>query len=102
MEIESAVVVNYTLEDKNHCSKCGKTFDKPKIIQYLVCPHCETKIEEKKATGCQFWFGYLSQKDKEQSLPQECIECEKVVECMLTKYNGSTSAVNEIKKWYPA
>lgn len=102
MELESAsaVVVNCTVEEKNYCSKCGKTFDKPKIVQYYVCPHCESKIEEKKETGCQLWFGYLSQKDKGQSVPQECVECEKVVECMLNQYHGSTSAVKEIKKWY--
>ncbi len=100
MELESAVVVNCTVEENNHCSKCGKSFDKPKVVQYLACPHCLTKIEEKKEAGCQFWFGYLSQKDKNDSVPQECVECEKVVECMLNQVYGSPSAVAEIKKWY--
>jgi DNA-directed RNA polymerase subunit RPC12/RpoP len=102
MELESAVVLNCTYGEKNHCAKCGKTFDKPKIVQYLACPHCETKIEQqKKSAGCQYWFGYLSQKDKDESVPQDCVECEKVLDCMLRQYNGSPSAVNEIKKWYP-
>ena len=100
MEMESAVAVNFTIEENNHCSKCGKSFDKPKVVQYCACPHCLAKIEEKKEAGCQYWFGYLSQKDKGQSVPQECIECEKVVDCMLTQYNGSPSAVKEIKKWF--
>ena len=86
-------------EKKNHCFKCKKTFDKPKLVQYYACPHCLSKLEEKGKTGCQYWFGFLSQKDKSESIPQECVECEKVMDCMLNRYYES-GAVSEIKKWY--
>jgi len=85
------------VEGKNHCSKCKKTFDEPKIV--LVCPHCLSRIEEKGKTGCQYWFGFLNQKEKTESIPQECIECPRVLECMLSQ-EKSENAVSEIRKWY--
>jgi hypothetical protein len=85
-------------EKKNHCLKCKKIFNEPKLIQYYACPHCLNKLEEEK-TGCQNWFGFLSQKDKNESIPQECVECEKVMDCMLNRQYDS-GPVSEIKKWY--
>lgn len=87
---------------KNHCRKCKKTFSEPKLIQYYACPHCLNKIEEEEEakTGCQHWYGFLSQKDNKDSVPQECVECDKVLECMLSQYHNSTTAVDQIKKWY--
>jgi hypothetical protein len=85
--------------EQHCCSKCNRTFDKPKLIQYYVCPHCLNKLEEKEKLGCQNWFGYLNQKEGDQPIPKECIECEKAVECMLSE-NNSEAAVSEIKKWY--
>ncbi len=90
----------YAVNEKNHCSKCKKTFDEPRLVQYYACPHCLNKLEEKSKIGCHFWFGFLSQKDKGESIPQECIECEKVMECMLNQNNVSGTAMSEIKKWY--
>jgi len=84
-----------SVEGKNHCSKCKKTFDQPKLVP--VCPHCLNRIEVK--VGCQYWFGYLGQKEKTESVPQECVECEKVMECMLN-HEISSVAVLEISKWY--
>jgi DNA-directed RNA polymerase subunit RPC12/RpoP len=89
----------HAVEKKNNCFKCKKTFDNPKLVQYYACPHCLNKVEEKVKTGCQYWFGFLSQKDRSESVPQECVECEKVVDCMLNRYYDSV-AVSEIKKWY--
>jgi hypothetical protein len=83
-----------------HCSNssCGRTFDKPKIIR--VCPYCLTEIHEDQKSGCQFWFGYLGQRENGERIPDECVECERSVECMLQKEAYSTEAVTEIKKWY--
>lgn len=87
------------VEEKNYCSKCKQPFDEPRLVQYYACPHCMAKIEEEAKKGCQFYFGFLSQKDRTQSLPPECVECDKVLDCMLNRDN-SPSAVKEIKKWY--
>lgn len=92
----------HIVEEKNYCSKCKQPFNEPRIVQYYACPHCMVKIEaklEETKIGCQFYFGFLSQKDKSQSLPHECIECGKVLECMLNQDN-SPAAMSEIKKWY--
>ena len=89
-------------EEQYCCSnpKCKKTFDHPKLIQHYVCPHCNTRIKDKEKTGCQYFFGFLSKKDKTKPIPQECVECKKVLECMLNQYCDSSSAVKQIKKWY--
>jgi len=87
------------LGEQKRCGKCHVPFDEPKLVQYFVCPHCLEKIQEEQVNGCQHWFGYLNQKEKNESIPRTCVECEKVVDCMLTPDN-STSAVAEIKKWY--
>ena len=54
------------VEDRYHCSKCKKPFAEPKLIQYYACPHCLNKFEdqEKEKAGCQYWFGFLSEKKK--------------------------------------
>ena len=77
---------------------CGKAFDKPKILH--VCPHCLTAIQEDQKSGCQYWFGYLGEREGGEGIPNECIECEKSIECMLKKESYSTEAVGEIKKWF--
>lgn len=87
------------LERQKRCGRCHQTYDEPKIVQYFVCPHCLEKIEEEQVSGCQHWFGYLNQKEESETIPKTCIECERVVECMLTRDN-SPSALAAIKKWY--
>ena len=64
--------------------------------------HCDNKFEhelEKAESGCQHWLGFLGHKDKDQSVPQECVECPLVLECMLNT-QASKTAVSQIKKWY--
>ena len=95
-------VLEAETKEKNtyHCSNplCGKAFDKPKIIR--VCPYCLKEIPEDQKSGCQHWFGYLGQRGNGESIPEECVECENSIECMLKKEAYSTDAVKEIKKWF--
>jgi hypothetical protein len=80
--------------------KCRCSFEKPKLVQYYVCPFCSTKVEnESDEKGCQHYFGYLRERESGAVIPSECIECRKSVECMLTTQT-SQDAVKEIKKWY--
>ena len=79
---------------------CNHTFEKPKLVQYYVCPFCSTKVEkETSEEGCLHYFGYLKEREKDEPIPSECIECRKSVDCMLTNM-VSKNAVKEIKKWY--
>ena len=93
-------VEHTSMKGKRYCSNpdCGKSFDKPKILQ--VCPHCLVEIKEDEKSSCQFWYGYLGQRVDGEGIPNECVECEKVLECMLKKESYSTQAVREIKKWW--
>jgi hypothetical protein len=83
--------------DEHHCRKCKKMYHEPKLI--YVCPHCLNAIEETAKMGCRYWFGYLNQKDRTDLIPSECVECEKVMECMLSQ-EKSEEALCEISKWY--
>jgi hypothetical protein len=68
----------------------------------IVCPNpkCHGKIEEKKKeiekhpvkpaedevkgpSACPHHFGYLANRPKNASIPQECLICSKIVKCML-------------------
>jgi DNA-directed RNA polymerase subunit RPC12/RpoP len=100
MTTQFIIHTDTSIEEKHHCSKCKKAFDEPELVKYYSCPHCHAKIEEGQKTGCQNWFGYLFQKEKNEPIPQECVECEKAVECMLNQQYNSSTAVAEIKKWY--
>lgn len=49
---------------------------------------------------CSYYFGYLSERNKSDGVPETCFVCSKSVECMLQEYNKSKDSVEEIKKWY--
>jgi len=34
-------------------------------------------------TECKHYFGYLSKRSSKEGVPEECIVCEKIVQCML-------------------
>jgi len=53
-------------------------------------PEKESKTEEKQViqiipekAECKHYFGYLSQRSSKEGVPEECIICEKIVQCML-------------------
>jgi len=102
MTMERMSQSGFSFEGDSRCSKCNRVFEKPKLVQYYACPHCLNKIDEehRPAGGCQYWFGYLNQKDRSDPVPQECVECKKAVDCMLSQVYDSPTAVAEIKKWY--
>jgi len=43
--------------------------------------HTVQAVPEK--TECKHYFGYLSQHSSKEDVPEECIVCEKIVQCML-------------------
>ena len=79
---------------------------------YAACPFCLTKITEakiemndepekapvetvlhkekqnrnnEKPANCKYHLGYLSERERNQQIPDECIICEDSLECMLRK-----------------
>jgi len=51
-------------------------------------------IEEKpvetpeRPTGCQHHFGYLGERSSKEKIPDECMMCKDIVQCMLKKLKG--------------
>ncbi len=47
-------------------------------------PTAETPEEEEKGpSGCPHRFGYLANRPRDAPIPQECLTCHKIVDCML-------------------
>jgi len=49
--------------------------------------------------GCKHYFGYLANREKQDTIPDECLECPKSLDCMLVDIKPKAS-VQEMKKWY--
>jgi len=77
-------------------SDCGKSFTEPKIMKF--CPYCYAEIQEYQER-CQHWFGYLAEKEDGEGIPPECNECEKTIQCLLSK-RTTAKAAKEISKWW--
>jgi len=76
---------------------------------YYACPRCLTKVPENRAqkneqnenhaisfkdlnkpssklegtADCEHFFGYLGRRPKDTSIPEDCLTCEKMIECMV-------------------
>jgi hypothetical protein len=50
----------------------------------------EKKLAESppKVQGCPHHFGYLSERSKKEKIPEECMLCENIVQCMLKNVTG--------------
>jgi DNA-directed RNA polymerase subunit RPC12/RpoP len=49
---------------------------------------------------CSYHFGYLSEKNRNESVPETCFGCPRSIDCMLSELNKSQESLAEIKKWY--
>jgi hypothetical protein len=38
--------------------------------------------------GCSQYFGYLGKRSSKEKIPEECMTCEKIVQCMLKNVTG--------------
>lgn len=101
----------------NICPKCGKSFEKLIIItdnsktppgQYYGCPCCFSKLEtsetismkkiEKKIEvvetesgfECPQYFSYLAENLGKEIMPKECLDCNKMTDCMKSTHETKT------------
>jgi hypothetical protein len=44
-----------------------------------------------KTTGCTHHFGYLSERSSKEKIPEECMNCAEIVNCMLKAVKSSTN-----------
>ena len=66
--------------------KNGKTVPQPEPLVEEPETEQATKEppkEETSFTGCKNSFGYLAKRDPKTPIPQECMMCPKIVDCML-------------------
>jgi len=99
-QMEEPNLIEVTLDKKHGLT--GSDYDLPFELQPSNEQH-ETVKEEKSSPGgfpCPYFFGYLSQRDKEEVIPETCFGCLKSIECMMFEYNKPKETVEEIKKWY--
>ena len=52
-------------------------------VEDLIHRSNGTKEEERETPGCPENFGYLANRPKDAPIPQECLFCPKMVDCML-------------------
>ena len=58
------------------------------------------EVNKSSDSGCKYYFGYLSEREKGEEIPAGCLECRKSLDCMLSNYYRSKEPITEIKKWY--
>ena len=80
--------------------------EEPKTMDITLNEKSKSTVKEQMSNSsgdvqCSYDFGYLSQRDKGEGIPETCFGCPKSIECMLSEYNRSKDSVEEIKKWYP-
>lgn len=70
---------------------------------FRTCESRQTPEEETQQPPefqCPYHFGYLSEKNKSENVPETCFGCPRSMECMLSEFNKSQESLEEIKKWY--
>lgn len=60
----------------------------------------ETETVSQPSSKCKYGFGYLHQRKKGEDIPDTCMECNKLLNCMLSDHYKKEESVAEIKKWY--
>ena len=75
----------------------------PNNIEFIQTPKksvTETGKSSKSSSECEYGFGYLSQRDKGEAIPETCVECPKSLDCMLSRIYEKDQSAKETKKWY--
>ena len=72
-------------EEKRTLKKKGAIIEKAKAQPPKLKPAEQFSVEEHR---CPYHFGYLSERSRKEEIPEECMTCQKIVECMLKKVTG--------------
>jgi len=73
-----------TIEEKKDLEK-----KKTKSEQASANSRKETVVESTpKVQKCTHQFGYLSKRSPKEKIPEECMMCENIVQCMLKNVTG--------------
>jgi len=69
-------------------AKPGATFEDNKGQETIMSSSEERRARPSTAVQCAYHFGYLSERSKNEQIPEDCIVCENIVKCMLKAVNG--------------
>lgn len=72
-------------EEKRTVKKKRAIIKKAKALPPKLKPAEQLSLKDNK---CLYHFGYLSQRSRKEEIPEECMTCEKIVQCMLKKITG--------------
>ena len=72
-------------EEKRTLKKKRAIIKNAKALSQKLKPAEQLSLKENK---CPYYFGYLSQRSRKEEIPEECMTCEKIVQCMLKKVTG--------------
>ena len=65
--------------------ECKNPPEKKTIKAPLAPSKDETIKKDRKAFGCKYHLGYLSEKENRQQISEECMVCKELIECMHKK-----------------
>ena len=93
------------------CGECGGAFHKPvlatvasggQVQTYYACPRCMVQVQEERDeenvvekvcispslspaehSDCRQFLGYLKSRPKSTPVPDKCLTCSKMIECLL-------------------
>jgi hypothetical protein len=77
--------------------KCRKVFRKVLVVSdpakhptrtFCACPYCLSKVTIAVKEVCQHYFGYLKKLPKSDSIPDECLICPKITQCLFNYHMG--------------
>ena len=57
----------------------------PEKTQVSVTVAKEKFVSKEKPSGCRYHLGYLSERVQKEQIPDDCLVCKDIVECMLSK-----------------
>jgi hypothetical protein len=60
----------------------------PKVEALSPTDDVRAKVSPKKVQGCSRHFGYLSERSPKEKIPDNCMTCENIVQCMLKAVTG--------------
>lgn len=59
--------------------------EKSSVIEAQAIPKEEPLGNDEKPSTCRFHIGYLSERSQKEQIPDECLVCRDIVDCMLRK-----------------
>jgi len=74
-----------TVDEEKKNAKMKKTGSEEVNVDFKEKTPAESSP---KVQGCVHYLGYLSERSKKEKIPEECIMCENIVQCMLKKVTG--------------